>query len=97
MLPRSDFASSRYCLANPGVEYLVYLPDDDRVEVYLGIEPQRFSVEWFHVLTGERVLAEPLAGSGLQHFTSPFGLDSVLYLRAAGGEADGATLETAQG
>lgn len=84
MTPRSDFASSRYCLANPGVEYLVYVPDDDRVDVYLGIEPQQFSVEWYHVPTGEQVAAESLAGGGLRHFTSPFGLDSVLYLRATG-------------
>jgi len=28
MVPRTDLASSTYCLANPGVEYLVYLPSD---------------------------------------------------------------------
>src|SRR5262249_4576873 len=26
MLPRKDLSSSGYCLANPGAEYLVYLP-----------------------------------------------------------------------
>ena len=76
MPPRNDFASSGYCLANPGVEYLVYMPDDDRVEVYLGIEPKRFRVEWFHVLSGETVQDEPLEASGLRLFTSPFGLDA---------------------
>ena len=30
MRPRSDLASTGYCLANPGVEYLVYLPTDSR-------------------------------------------------------------------
>jgi hypothetical protein len=28
MLPRPELASTTYCLANPGVEYLVYLPID---------------------------------------------------------------------
>jgi len=28
MIPREDLASSTYCLSNPGVEYLVYLPAD---------------------------------------------------------------------
>ena len=83
MAPRNDFASSRYCLANPGVEYLVYVPDDDRVDVYLGIEPKTFSVEWFHAPTAERAEGETVQGGGLRHFTSPFGLDSVLYLREA--------------
>lgn len=82
MPPRNDFASSRYCLANPSVEYLVYIPDDDRVEVYLGIEPKRFRVEWFHVLSGESVQDESIQASELRLFTSPFGLDCVLYLRA---------------
>lgn len=81
-LPRNEFASSGYCLANLGVEYLVYVPDDDRVEVYLGIEPKQFAVEWFNVLTGETVDGEPVQGGGTRHFTSPFGLESVLFLRA---------------
>jgi hypothetical protein len=80
--PRNEFASSRYCLADPGVEYLVYIPDDDRVDVYLGIEAKSYSVEWFNVLSGETVNGEPVVGGGLRHFTSPFGLESVLYLRS---------------
>jgi hypothetical protein len=82
MLPRPDFASSGYCLADPGVEYLVYVPDDDRVEVYVGIEPKSWRGEWRHVLTGESTAVAPVSGGGLRHFTSPFGLDSLLYLTA---------------
>jgi hypothetical protein len=26
MVPRNDLASTRYCLANPGAEYIIYLP-----------------------------------------------------------------------
>lgn len=81
MRPRNEFASSRYCLANPGYEYLVYVPDDDRVEVYLGIEPKTYSVEWFNVLTGEQMTAASVRGGGTRAFNSPFGLESVLYLR----------------
>ena len=32
MFPRKDLASSGYCLANPGVEYLVYLPSNQQDE-----------------------------------------------------------------
>lgn len=81
-LPRNEFASSHYCLANPGFEYLIYIPDDDRVEVYLGIEPKQFTVEWFNVLTSESLVGDPVQGGGTRSLTSPFGLESVLYLRA---------------
>jgi len=39
MVPRGDLASSGYCLANPGVEYLVYLPSDSH-----WLEPRL--IEW---------------------------------------------------
>src|SRR5262245_6180798 len=32
-VPHNDLASSGYCLANPEREFLVYLPEGDRVEV----------------------------------------------------------------
>jgi hypothetical protein len=81
MTPRPDFASSRYCLAYPGHEYLVYIPDDDRVDVYLGVEPHRYQAEWVNVLTAETLPGEPMVGGGNRHFTSPFGLESLLYLK----------------
>lgn len=82
MTPRPDFASSRYCLANPGAEMLVYMPDDDRASVYLGIEPITYSSEWFDTCTGETVAGDPVTGGGLRQMISPLGIESVLYLRA---------------
>jgi hypothetical protein len=81
-LPRPEFASSRYCLANPGHEYLVYIPDDDRVDVYLGIEPKFYSVEWFDTRSGETIVGDTVQGGGNRSFNSPFGLESVLYLKS---------------
>ena len=40
------------------------MPDDDRVDVYLGIEAKTFSVESFNVLNGETVLGEAVLGGG---------------------------------
>ena len=70
MWPRNEFASSRYCLANPGEEYLVSIPDDDQVDVYLGIEQRTFSVEWFNTLTGETVVGEPIKGGGTPFYVA---------------------------
>jgi hypothetical protein len=82
MLPRPDFASSRYCLVNPGVELLVYMPDDDRAMVYLGIEPKTYEAEWFDTRTGETRQGDPVCGGGSRQIISPLGIESLLHLRA---------------
>ena len=46
MTPRSTLASSRYCLADPGKEYLVYLPDGGEVTVDLSAASGSLAVEW---------------------------------------------------
>ncbi|MFQ6131678.1 MAG: DUF6298 domain-containing protein, partial [Armatimonadota bacterium] len=46
MVPRNDLASSSYCLANPGREYLVYLPTGGEVTVDLSDAAGTLSVEW---------------------------------------------------
>ncbi len=80
---RPEFASSRYCIAHPGHEYLIYIPEDERVDVDFGIDSKEYSVEWFNTLTGETVSGQRAKGGGNIHFNSPFGLESVLYLKVA--------------
>ena len=36
MVPRNDLASTKYCLANPGTEYLVYLPSPNPTDSWFG-------------------------------------------------------------
>jgi len=82
MLPRNELASTGYCLANPGVEYLVYLPDGQETTVDLGAETKSFTVEWFNPETGETGLGKPVRGSGKVSFSSPFQSKAVLlYLK----------------
>ncbi len=80
MVPRDDLASTQYCLANPGREYLVYLPDGDKVTVDLSGATGRFAVEWFNPRTGTTTSGEMSAGGGEVEFTVPFDGDAVLYL-----------------
>jgi hypothetical protein len=80
MTPRSDLASTQYCLTNPGHEYLVYLPEDPRVFVNLSAAAGRLAVEWFNPRTGETISAEPVAGGTLRDFIAPVEPDSVLYI-----------------
>jgi hypothetical protein len=81
MLPREDLASSRYCLAEPGRTYLVYLSSGHEVTVDLSSEGTMFSVEWFDPNTDTRRDAASAKGGGRQIFRSPFPADAVLLLR----------------
>ncbi len=83
MKPLPDSASTAYCLANAGEEYLVYQPkpgEDFFVELKVGA----YRYEWLNPSTGE------VGGSGIvqaadgkQQFKAPFEGEAVLYLETA--------------
>ncbi len=84
MTPRSELASTQFCLADPGKEYLVYLPDGGDVTVDLGAVSGELFVEWFNPRTGETAEGPRVAGGQKRTFNPPFAGDAVLYLRSAG-------------
>ena len=80
-VPRSDLASSRYCLAQCGQEYLVYMPEGQDVTVDLGGKGT-FAVEWLDPADGALYRGdahEAAAGEGAP-FVAPFAGSAVLYL-----------------
>jgi hypothetical protein len=82
MLPERDLASSGYCLAEKGREYLVYLPEGNEVTVDLSDASGKLSVEWFDPNTGETTDSGTIAGGSQQILTSPYGAnDAILYLK----------------
>jgi hypothetical protein len=82
MTPRNELASTKYCLANPGVEYLIYQPKPGSafsVELKAG----SFRYEWFNPAQGEPAASGTVeASGGPQQFKASFGGDAVLYLKA---------------
>jgi hypothetical protein len=85
MVPRDDLASSGYCLAQPGVAYLAYLPNGGMASVDLRGVKGVMRVEWFSPSTGELVDGGTVAGGATEEFSSPFtrslarrGIDRVL-------------------
>jgi hypothetical protein len=80
MTPRGDLASSKFCLANPGKTYLVYLPGGGKVTVDLTAAHGILTVEWFNPRTGRATPGEPVAGGALRELKAPFDGDAVLYL-----------------
>jgi hypothetical protein len=80
MTPQNELASTQYCLASQGEEFLVYLPDGGNVTVDLSAAIGVLSVEWFNPITGRTIEAEPTIGGEQREFTTPFAGDAVLYI-----------------
>jgi len=79
-VPHDELASTRFCLADPGKEYLVYLPQGGEVTVDLSAAPGKLNTEWVLPVQGDAVHAEPTAGGGRRTLKSPLPGDAVLYL-----------------
>jgi Family of unknown function (DUF6298) len=79
--PRPDLASTGYCLANPGLEYLIYQPKPGEafsVEMKAG----KYRYEWIDPATNVAAGNGSVESPGqAQQFTAPFGGESVLYLK----------------
>ncbi len=82
MTPRGDLASTGYCLANPGSEYLVYQPEVRAFRVALTGRTGPFAVEWFDPTAGVSTDGGTVRGGGTTEFAPPFDADAVLYLSA---------------
>jgi hypothetical protein len=79
MTPRNGLASTKYCLASSGQEYLVYQPESGAFTVNL--PEAKYHYEWFNPATGAAAASGTVkASGGNQSFTPPFGNDAVLYL-----------------
>ncbi|MFN3650882.1 MAG: right-handed parallel beta-helix repeat-containing protein [Armatimonadota bacterium] len=81
MLPQGELASTRFCLANPGTEYVVYLPRGGEITVDLTGSPGELVVRWIHPTDGTEAPAEPASGGGRRAFKAPIEGAAVLYLR----------------
>lgn len=79
--PHPDLASTKHCLAQPGHEYLVYLPDGGKTTVDLSAAPGTFRVEWLNPTNGKTTAAEAISGGAKRTLEAPFSGDAVLYLK----------------
>ncbi len=84
MTPRPELASTGYCLANPGVEYLVYQPKPGE-PFSLKLEPGRYRCQWFNPAKSATEATGRITSSGTtKQFKPPFESDAVLYLGTLG-------------
>jgi hypothetical protein len=83
MKPLNNLASTQYCLANPGAEYLLYNPAEDNPAVTINLKAGTYTYEWFNPDNGEVVSQGSVkAADGDNKFEAPFKGDAVLYLKA---------------
>ena len=82
MQPRDALSSTKYCLANPGKEYVVYQPAP--VELFsVDLKSGTYEVEWFNPASGTTADKGRVESSGgVQQFKAPFDGNAVLYLKA---------------
>ena len=81
MTPQPELASTGYCLANIGTEYLIYLPEGGRVTLDLRGGEGAFAVEWFLPQVARTFPgAHPLTGGDYTVTEAPYTGDAVLYL-----------------
>jgi len=81
MVPHDELASTTFCLADPGREYLVYLPQGGEVTVDLRAASGMLNTEWLHPVEGAIFQAKPIAGGDRRTVKAPFPGDAVLYLK----------------
>jgi hypothetical protein len=82
MSPHDELASTRYCLAKPGSEYLVFQPGGrGEFTVNLSDAAGSFAVEWFDVNADKTLPGEAVEGGGRRIFRTPFPGPAVLYVK----------------
>ena len=82
MRPRDDLASTKYCLAKPGVEYLVYKPASNKeASITVKLKAGKYKYEWFDPNKGKVVSTGTIRANGSeQALRAPLKGDVVLYI-----------------
>ncbi|MDX1935000.1 MAG: DUF6298 domain-containing protein [Capsulimonadales bacterium] len=80
-LPHNGLCTSTYCLADPGTEYLFFLPSGGSQGIDLWDAPGNFVGEWRNILTGEVFPVDGLTGGRRHVIGAPFSGSAALYLK----------------
>jgi hypothetical protein len=80
MSPHSELCSTKYCLANPGHEYLVYLPDGGETTIDLSKDRGTYQVEWINPRSNATTAGSPIQGGRHRTLSAPFRGDAALYI-----------------
>jgi hypothetical protein len=82
LTPRPELTSSRYCLANPGKEYIIYLPEGGSATLNLCGHAANYDLEWFFPNLGRAWHARPVPGGDYTVLAAPYTGDAIAILKA---------------
>ncbi len=84
MRPNPKLASTGYCLASEGVEYIALLPESTKGPLQMTLPPGKYTVEWLRLVRGSPTAVKPIQAKGeLHEFVPPWDGPSVLHLKRA--------------
>jgi hypothetical protein len=81
MAPHNELATTTYCLANPGSEYLVFAPEGGGFAVDLTTASNSLYIEWLNIKTGEISVGDSISSNASGSFIPPFPEPAVLYIK----------------
>jgi len=81
--PRAELSSTGYCLAEPGVSYVVFAPEGGGLEVDLTAASSSFQGEWHNVASGMIAKADAVTGGAKRLLHPPFPGAAVLFLHCS--------------
>jgi len=90
MQPCNDLASTKYCLSDPGVEYLVYKPAADEDSITVKLKAGKYKYECFDPDQGKVVSTGTIGATGEEQVLQiPFKGDAVVYIVHAASNISG--------
>ena len=81
MTPQNHLASTTYCLANPGFEYLVFAPAGGTFTIDLSAATGPVSVTWLNIRTGKCRGGAAVTGGTSESFEAPFPGPAVVHVK----------------
>lgn len=82
MLPSPKLASTGYCLANEGVEYIALLHESTKDPIRVTLVSGKYSVEWMRLARGSPTSGKSIqVKGGFHEFVPPWDGPSVLHLK----------------
>jgi hypothetical protein len=94
LVPDNEFVDRGYCLAAPGRQYAVFLPEGGDVRVDLTAVRGEVSCDWMDIYTGERGTSRVEGGRFHTDLTNPLGERDNPCVVAIGSQSHGATVSS---
>jgi hypothetical protein len=82
MVPHAELSTTKYCLADPGREYLIYRPNGQKKHFQVTLREGNYALEWINPSNNKTVAMQTFRCKSASHtFKAPFKGRAVLHLK----------------